>query len=450
MGEAGVARTGIVGVMKNPGKVIIIQGGQWGSEAKGLITHKLTLERGVTTAIRTGTVNAGHTVYYGGRAYAMQQLPVSWVKPDCKLVLGPGAYIHPDILRREVEWISRATGETEWGVLQRVWIDHRCGLHLPLHTDRAKTADRHHKMGATGKGCSEAVVDKITHRGTGQQVLFKDWVEGAAENGGWWQMVADRVKDGVRMANWAYDDGQTLIVEGTQGTLLDLHLGDYPYTTHKQTQAANWLAEAGLACTVEKEVWGVYRTYPIKVAGNSGPMPGETSWGKVAHHVNTHGMDVISNEALQEWSQAVEFVAREKYNIPVSVPPDPSLWTQEEKEHWRLAASEIHADVLLSLPDSVRRELEGFFELTTVTKKLRRIGAWDWPTFRHSILLNRPTHLALTFMNYKFPDMWGAGENAVYPEKMLEWVRDVSREARYARVGILSFGPQLEHTHYIG
>src|ERR1019366_3082515 len=124
--------------------ILIIQGGQWGSEAKGLICHKLTLEKKVEWAIRTGTVNAGHTVYHGGKAYAMQQLPVSWVRPECNLVLGPGAYIHPDILMREIEWIMQAQGMSVAEVLASIFIDYRCGIHLPAHTELSRVSVRHH------------------------------------------------------------------------------------------------------------------------------------------------------------------------------------------------------------------------------------------------------------------------------------------------------------------
>lgn len=446
-----ITEVGFPSAPRKNGKVLIVQGGQWGSEAKGLVVHKLTLEREVDVAIRTGTVNAGHTVYYGGRAYAMQQLPVSWVRPECELVLGPGAYIHPEILRREIEWVSKATGVDFRTMLQRVWIDPRCGLHLPVHTERSTASNRHYNMGATGKGCSEAVVDKIQGRGTDQLPLFSHWVRNQATSNGFWDMVAERIKDTVRMVNWAYDEGKTILVEGTQGTLLDLHLGDYPYTTHKQTQAANWLAEAGLACTVDKEVWGVYRTFPIRVAGNSGPMPEEMSWSALTRYINLHSnKPIVAEEDIRTWDAAVS-AAHAHFNLPSHLNCDPSQWFWEQREHYREAASEIHKVALNSLPTDVQQRLARFFELTTVTKKLRRIAQWDWPIFRYSIMLNRPTHIALTFMNYKFPELWGETDGGkVMNGPVADWIRTVGRSANYARVGIVSFGPSLDATHYIG
>lgn len=255
--------------------IIIVQGGQYGSEAKGLITQKLTLLRQADVAIRTSTVNAGHTIWHKGRQYKMQQLPVSWVRPECKLIIGPGAFISPEILQREIDWVNEAMPEAD--VRDRLFIDYRCGLHLPYHTHLAKEADRTSKMGATGKGCSEAVMAKIRDRGKGLTTLFTDWLAHVD------YIKGLRIVDTVAIVNEEWDHGRQLIIEGTQGTFLDLHIGPWPYTTHKQTQAASWMAEAGLSCTLPTELWLVMRTYPIRVAGNSGPLPGEITWAELAY-----------------------------------------------------------------------------------------------------------------------------------------------------------------------
>ena len=436
----------------SPKPIIIVQGGQWGSEAKGLVCHKLTLEKEVDLAIRTGTVNAGHTVYFEGRPYAMQQLPVSWVRPRCKLVLGPGAYIHPDILMREIEWIMDAYEYTLEEVLGLIYIDHRCGIHLPVHTDRSTASDRHHKMGATGKGCSEAVVDKIMGRGRdeGERPLFSEWVKGKP---GFWPRVEARICNTVTLANQAYDNGEQVLLEGTQGTLLDLHLGDYPFTTHKQTQAASWMAEAGLSVTLEVDLWLVMRTYPIRVAGNSGPLPGELSWTKMARMLNekTDGHELVEDWAIKEWIDSLNKAWHGAY--PEAPSSEPAYWPPAVRQTHQVAASELHKTAFLTLPPKTQAELLRLFELTTVTKKLRRIGEWDWGYTEKSLVLNRPTHIAITFMNYKWPKLWGAGWKKALEaySQWGEWVDMVSRfskeKAEAGPVGMLSFGPQIEATH---
>src|SRR3990167_6977192 len=87
--------------------ITIVQGGQWGSEAKGAITGYLCQTEAIDICIRTGAVNAGHTVIYDGSPVKMQQLPVGWVNPNTQLVIGAGAMVHPEILAHECELVSR-------------------------------------------------------------------------------------------------------------------------------------------------------------------------------------------------------------------------------------------------------------------------------------------------------------------------------------------------------
>jgi adenylosuccinate synthase len=403
-------------------------------------------------------VNAGHTVYFMGKAYAMQQIPVSWVRPQTMLVLGPGAYIHPTILKRELDWITEAQPMHN-GL--RVYIDHRCGIHTEHHTELARNANRHHLMGATGKGCSEAVVHKIKSRG-GIPATFAEWLEENPE----YKDERFCITDTVKLVNDRYDRGELLLIEGTQGTLLDLHLGPYPYTTHKQTQAASWLAEAGLSANVIKEIWGVYRTFPIRVAGNSGPMPGEISWVRFSKMLNSRYSEfdlpihtgtgftppLIQPWALDEWNVTFNTVVSDNYPELMGA-GDPATWPADRRSQFKEAASELHRLTLERASEHLRTHLLRLWEVTTVTKKLRRIARWDTEMFEESIMLNRPDFLALTFMNYEFPHLWGVTDTTtMHPV-------DVSVVASYMKsreksagcpVGLISFGPDIAHTHMTG
>jgi len=275
---------------------------------------------------------------------------------------------------------------------------------------------------------------------------FANWVEGKP---GFWKMLAERLCDTAMLLNHSYNAGDQILVEGTQGTLLDLHLGPYPYTTHKQTQAASWMAEAGLSCNLETEVWSVMRTFPIRVAGNSGPMPQEMSWTKLARVMNDKGQrEAVSETALQEWEDALARVRRVSY--PEAPSDEPAYWSQKDREQHRVAASEIHKEAYNCLPPVVQKELAKLFEFTTVTKKLRRIAGWNWELAIRSLLLNRPSFIALTFMNYLYPNQWGA-TRVTKADAWYKWTDQVSEvsyaEAGAGPVGIVSFGPQLEHTH---
>src|SRR5947207_6771603 len=152
-------------------------------------------------------------------------------------------------------------------VFGRLWIDERAGSHTAEHETAAREANRHHRIGATGKGCSESIVDKIRNRNDGYR-LFVDTEQGSALRRKHKAMFTDTAE----LLNVQYDAGSKVLVEGTQGTMLDLHLGPYPYTTSRMTSAANWLAECGLSPMLDYELVLVAGTCAIRVPGNSGTM----------------------------------------------------------------------------------------------------------------------------------------------------------------------------------
>lgn len=385
--------------------IIIVQGGQWGSEAKGVVAAHLCLEEEVKYAVRTGAVNAGHTVYHQGREWKMQQLPTGFVNPSTTLVVGPGALVHPSILVNEVIALRGA------GYQNEIIVDRRAGLHLEAHTQRSSKANRHHKMGATGKGCSEALVERISGRGTTGQ-LFLDWLDNT-DPSPMREVLRNRgVKfdDTVKILNDAYDQGDRILLEGTQGSALDLYLGPYPYTTHKPCQASEWIVEAGLSPNLRYEICLVARTYPIRVAGNSGPMPREINWPDFARRINRKllaagGRERVEEEAILAFEGAVEEVA-EKYGLTLYEALHMERWTEEERVARQVALSELHKEALNMLPEATVTELKKLFEMTTVTKKLRRIAEMDLNMLGWAVRVNRPDYMFLTFANYLFPELW--------------------------------------------
>lgn len=398
--------------------IIVIQGAQWGSEAKGMVAAALGRRRGTDICVRTGAINAGHTVYHKGKPYKMQQLPVGWVH-NADLVLGPGAFINPDQLAKEI-WEIR-----EAGYGKNILVDYRAGLHLPVHSERSAASGRHYRIGATGKGCSEAVIDKISNRGRGG-MLFEEWVR---RNG---YLAGMEFTDTVEYLNGAYDAGKGILLEGTQGTMLDLHIGPYPYTTHKQTQIGNWMAEAGLSPSLETEVVLVARTYPIRVAGNSGPMPGEITWPELADEINKKlaaagKLPLVDPAAISRFEVAYDTVG---FHGDVNI---------DKSEHNR--------DAWNSLDSATRDELAKLFEFTTVTHKLRRVARLDMDVLRYSVMLNRPKWIALTFMNYEFPELWGAtGTPPRGISRAYEYIEKIENAAG-APVSSFTTGPEDQHYH---
>ena len=421
----------------------IVQGAQWGSEGKGAIAAWLCFHDKIDYAVRTGTVNAGHTVYYKGKPFKMQQIPTGWVRPETQLVIGPGALISPDIISREIMMINEATGRD---VRSRLYVDWRCGVHLPVHTDRSTASGRHHSIGATGKGSSEALIDKIRGRGKGYKLYSQN---------GEWSERGDIVSpwnycDTSSMLNHAFDRGERILLEGTQGTFLDLHLGPYPYTTHKQTLPGQWLTEAGLSPSLPVEVVLVVRTKPIRVAGNSGPMPGETSWPLLVADMNDKlGTNVIDSEAVPIFERLLEQEGKWR-GLPEGLSATAQhTWTSAEREEWKEPLSEMNAAVLNLMKEDYSysyKELCRVFEFTTVTGKLRRIANINNSMMIEAMQLNRPSRVALTFCDYEWPRMWDCRSRAnvvaeltgVHQE-MYDFCEEFGAQDHLA---FASFGPQ--------
>lgn len=384
--------------MNNPRPIQIVQGAQWGSEAKGAIAGYLAIKDRIDVAVRTGAVNAGHTVYYKGAPFKMQQLPVGWVNPNTQLVIGAGALVHPEILEREVAMVNEATGSD---IRNRLMIDANAGIHTSTHTDRSTASGRHHAIGATGKGSSEALMDKIRGRGKGYETAY--------------DILGDNYTTGdtADFLNWAVNKGHSIQLEATQGTLLDIHTGPYPYVTHKSTLPGAWMAECGLSPTLPTELILVVRTYPIRVAGNSGPMPMETSWPNLARTINSKreraGLpELVDEMAIKLFEEELAYcVERLGFTVPGgSNGLDQHEWTADNRLRHKETLSELNAETMRHLDPPVVAELSKLFEFTTVTRKLRRVAHMDPVSLRRSILLNRPDALAITFMNYMFPDRW--------------------------------------------
>lgn len=363
--------------------IIIVQGAQFGSESKGAVAHALAQRLGVRWAVRTGSINAGHSIVVNGRKLAFCQLPTAVVLPSVRVVLGPGAYLHEDTLHAEAEVA---------GCADRLYIDYNCGVHLDDYAAESKADGRTLRIGATGKGCAEAIIHKIADRGRGTSLLFRDLHHSRYAH------LAQH--DTAALLNDAYDRGEPILLEGTQGSLLDFHCGPYPFVTSRQTTAAAWVTEAGLSPALSYEVVLVVRTYPIRVAGNSGPMPNEIDWPTLARRINVrltdHGREpLVCEDAITDYELALKKLAAD--------------WRYQGRSDVEIALYGS-TEVLGGLPESAQQELAKLFETTTVTKRLRRIAEIDVEQLRLTVRKERPAYIALTFLNYIFPELAGARE----------------------------------------
>lgn len=264
------------------GKLIAVVGGQFGSEAKGHVAGRLA-EREWTrgnkvVAVRVAGPNAGHTAYDKlGRAHALRTIPVMAVtNPQAKLVIAAGSEIQLSVLFHEIETLEAAGIP----IRDRLYIDAEASVLEDRHIQTETDATMHERLGSTGKGVGAVRADRLMRKA-------RRWTDLTTEERG----DVGRV-DTAALIAYEMDYDATCIVEGTQGYGLGLHAGFYPYCTSSDCRAIDFYAMAGInpwARHVRShEVWVVCRTYPIRVAGTSGPLFNELTWEYLADQSGGH------------------------------------------------------------------------------------------------------------------------------------------------------------------
>ena len=193
------------------------------------------------------------------------------------------------------------------------------------------------------------------------------------------------------------------------------------------------MAEAGLSPNMGYEVVLVCRTFPIRVAGNSGPLPGEISWPHLGRYIleqedRSPIVPLFYEEDLQAFEQAVKKAAK-NYTLPEgSDGLDQHDWSPEDRVKHRITLSELNATALHLLSEMENTSylhLIKFFELTTVTRKLRRIANFNPELLAGVARRERATSIALTFLNYRYPQVWG--KVGALGEDANRWMTDVER-----------------------
>ncbi len=277
---------------------IVLVGAQWGDEGKGKATD--LLGGSVDFVVRyQGGNNAGHTVVIGDQKYALHLLPSGILSPGCTPVIGNGVVIDPSVLRAELAGLHERGVDTS-----RLVVSASAHLITPYHTTLDKVTERvlgKRRIGTTGRGIGPAYADKIARLGIRVQDLFdpsilRQKVEGAlAEKNQVLAKVYNRraigvdeiveeyldhaealrpyVADTVLLLNRALDEGRTVLLEGSQGTLLDVDHGTYPFVTSSNPTSGGACAGSGIGPTRIDSVIGILKAYTTRVG--AGPFPTE-------------------------------------------------------------------------------------------------------------------------------------------------------------------------------
>lgn len=239
--------------------VTIVVGGQFGSEGKGKVAHFLASEQNAQIAIRCGGPNSGHTVIdENDEPKIFQILPTASILSEVTCVLCAGMYINVDILLNEIK-VSGIHREN-------LKIDPNAVIISKEMIEAEKNKLSLRNISSTCSGTGEGVRRRIEREKSLQFAKDKNELEPYLCN----------TKEYLRQE---LNKNKRVIIEGTQGYGLSiLHSEFYPYVTSRDTTAAAFLSEAGLSPLDVDDVVMVIRTFPIRVHGNSGPLPNEINW----------------------------------------------------------------------------------------------------------------------------------------------------------------------------
>jgi adenylosuccinate synthase len=277
---------------------VVLVGAQWGDEGKGKATD--LLGGAVDYVVRyQGGNNAGHTVVIGAESYALHLLPSGVLTPDVVPVIGNGVVIDPGVLLEEIRGLE-ARGVS----CERLLISAEAHLIMPHHRVLDRVTERFlgsSQIGTTGRGIGPAYGDKVARMGVRVQDLFDpkilaqklelalreknqvlvkvynrrgiDVESVVAEYVAYGERLRPHVADTSLLLNQALDRGQLVLLEGSQGTLLDVDHGTYPFVTSSNPTAGGACAGAGLGPTRITRVIGILKAYTTRVG--SGPFPTE-------------------------------------------------------------------------------------------------------------------------------------------------------------------------------
>ncbi|MCT0212146.1 adenylosuccinate synthetase [Synechococcus sp. CS-1326] len=237
-------------------------GGQFGSEGKGKVAHWLAKSMNASVAIRVGGPNSGHTVIDDhGNPVVFQQLPTACLLGNIDCILPAGSYIRVSHLFDEIAKSEIST--------DRIHIDPNAIVITDQQVFAEQAGGLGNSIGSTQSGTGIAVIDRLQRNGKSS----------FAANTPELQHLIRPVMPFIRNK---LDSHERIIIEGTQGFgLSPLHSPHYPYVTSRDTTASGFVSEAGLSPLDVDDVVMVIRTFPIRVAGNSGPLAYELTWSDV-------------------------------------------------------------------------------------------------------------------------------------------------------------------------
>ncbi|MGH9468104.1 MAG: adenylosuccinate synthase [Terriglobales bacterium] len=296
--------------MADPCAVIVV-GAQWGDEGKGKVVDLLS-RHFAWVARWQGGHNAGHTVVIGERRFILQLIPCG-ILSGSRAIIGNGVVVDPEALVGEI----RALEQAGVAVAGKLHVSARAHVILPYHRMielAAESAPGRVKIGTTSRGIGPAYEDKMGRRGLRVHDLYnRDLLRAHIQNAlaeknaigkalygsdpldagqivenyvALSEQIRPYVTDTAWLLNQAAARGESILLEGAQGALLDIDHGTYPFVTSSSTTAGGACTGTGLAPTRVRAVLGVSKAYCTRVGG--GPFPTEAQ-GELATALRQRG-----------------------------------------------------------------------------------------------------------------------------------------------------------------
>jgi len=321
--------------------VNVVVGAQWGDEGKGKIVDLLSGQYDIVARYQGGA-NAGHTVIIQNKKYILHLIPSGILHPQTVCIIGNGVVIDPVALLDEIE-LLRQMGVQVKG---RLYISQKAHLIMPYHKLLDKASEERegaNRIGTTGRGIGPAYVDKFSRRGIRiVDLLDRDLLErklrrNVAEKNQVLEKIYGKsplnveeivdeylnfdrkidpyIKDVSIYITEAIQNGKQVLLEGAQGTLLDVDHGTYPFVTSSNPSSGGACIGVGIGPTQVTGVLGVMKAYTTRVG--QGPFPTELT----TQRVNSCGKQVLNSApppggrgavaGLTEWWRGMQCVLTE-------------------------------------------------------------------------------------------------------------------------------------------
>ncbi|MBM7816214.1 adenylosuccinate synthase [Brevibacterium paucivorans] len=277
---------------------LVVVGAQWGDEGKGKTTDILGTRVDYVVKPNGGN-NAGHTVVVGGEKYELKLLPAGILSPNVVPVIGNGVVVNLEALFQEIDMLESRGADTS-----KLKISSNAHLVAPYHQVLDRVTERFlgkRAIGTTGRGIGPTYSDKVARLGIRVQDIFdesilRQKIEGALDQKNellvkvynrraveveetveYFLSYAERLRpyvcDTSLLLNQALDEGNVVVMEGGQATMLDVDHGTYPFVTSSNPSAGGAVVGAGVGPTRISRVIGIVKAYTTRVG--AGPFPTE-------------------------------------------------------------------------------------------------------------------------------------------------------------------------------